>query len=106
MRSRRGGEENLPWRAPDKSEDPSSESATPDDVHSNRKGPINIMNECVVETKALRRDIGPGGLEGEQEAMDDVEDDLDHQNVIEGGGHDGIWWGKNGATSTACHNSK
>ena len=47
-------------------------------------------NKHVVETNALRRGIGPGGHRGEQEVMGDVEDNWDRQDIVEGGGYDGI----------------
>ena len=63
-------------------------------------------NERGVETNALRRVGGPGGTEGEQEAMGDVEADWDRRNDGEGGGYDGRWWGMDGATSVARRDSE
>ena len=47
-------------------------------------------NECVIETNVLHRGIGPGGHRGEQEVMGDIEDNWDRQDIVEGGGYDGI----------------
>ena len=49
--------------------------------------PRIIRNECVIKTNALRRDTGPGGRLGKQEASRVVEVDWDRRNVVKDARH-------------------
>ena len=92
-----------PTRGVERDWDPKTlvEDADYDGIH-----PRSDENERVVETNVLRRVGGPGGPEGDQEAMGDVEDDWDRQDDAEGVGCDGNGGRKGGATSAAHRNSK
>ena len=63
-------------------------------------------NECVTEMNVLHRDRGPGGPEGEQEAMSDAEQVWECENVGDGAGYDGRWCWMDGATSSTHCESK